>query len=77
MDLMDWTGTTTFLARSMLTLGTVVVTLSLAKEVSLAVAVVEFDVETVAVMVGLRFSLLLPLSVSIQPPSHLDLCHDP
>ena len=54
MDLKDWTGTTTFLARSMLTLGTVAVMLSLAKEVSLAVVVVESDVETVAVMVGLR-----------------------
>nr|POF23361.1 hypothetical protein CFP56_20801 [Quercus suber] len=54
MDLKDWTGTTTFLARSMLTLGTVAVTLSLAKEVSLAVAEVESDVETVTVMVGLR-----------------------
>ena len=31
MDLKDWTGTTTFLARFMLTLGTVAVTLSLAK----------------------------------------------
>ena len=54
MDLKDWTGTTTFLARSMLTLGTVAVMLSLAKEVSLAVVVVESDVETVAMMVGLR-----------------------
>ena len=54
MDLKDWTGTTTFLARSMLILRTVAVTLSLAKEVSLAVAVVESDVEIVAVMVGLR-----------------------
>ena len=54
MDLKDWTGTTTFHVRSMLTLGMVAVTLSLAKEISLAVAVVESDVETVAMMVGLR-----------------------
>ena len=69
MDLKDWTGTTTFLARSMLTLGTVAVMLSLAKEVSLAVVVVESDVETVAVMVGsnthLYVSLFFSLSLSL------------
>ena len=66
MDLKDWTGTTTFFTRSMLTLGTVAMTLSLAKEVSLAVAVVESDVETVAMMVGLRpISMFLSSSPSL------------
>ena len=66
MDLKDWIGMTTFLARSMLTLGTVAVTLSLAKEVSLAVAVVESDVETVAMIVGLRpISMFLSSSPSL------------
>ena len=79
MDLKDWTGTTTFLARSMLTLGMVAVTLSLAKEVSLVVVVVESDVETVAIMVGLRpistflssspSLCLYPTAIALRAPS--------